>query len=182
MPCGVQCTSVKDARAECLPEIIGREYSTERLRKSLRTVGPKFPALYFAGECIDGRRRLQLARSLRIDVPVLDIPTRLQAARELWVLHPRRAYELFAPPRARISELLFLFDCDASELPNPNTAWAKTRRGPRNVKGTSNAVTPAVVVPRDLLRSAQAVCKSRGISMSAAIRGLVEYLAQSSTD
>lgn len=167
-----------DVRSEALPEAIGKTYSTQQLRQSLRLVGAKQVALYHCGELIDGRRRLKLAKSLRIEVPTIEIRSRIQAARELWRLHPRRAYELFAPQRARIIELATLFDCDPDEIPTSEQAWFKTRRRPRKIAGTDRGATPVVLVDRAQLKAAQAVCKQRGISMSAAIRGLVEYLAE----
>lgn len=166
-------------RSEALPATIGRVYSTARLRESLRLVGPKHPAMYFAGECIDGRRRLELGEVLRITIPTVEIRDRIQAARELWLVHPRRAYELFAPRNATRNQLVALFGCEPGELPTVKAAWARRRRRPRTVAGTERAVTPVVQLPRELLEQAHAVCRARGISMSAAIRGLVEYLARS---
>jgi len=169
---------VADVRRESLPTSIGREYSEHRLRESLRLVGAKHPALYFNGECIDGRRRLELGARLRIEVPTVEVRDRIQAARELWLCHPRRAYDLFAPRNANRVQLIALFGCDESEIPTVGTAWARVKRKPRSVAGTAKAVTPVVTLPRELLDQAHAVCRSRGISLSAAIRGLVDFLAK----
>jgi len=169
--------AVADVRRESLPPTIGRTYSTHALRESLRLVGPKHPALYFNGDCIDGRRRLELGAVLRIKVPTIEVRDRIQAARELWHFHPQRAYDLFAPRNATRVQLISLFGCEESELPTPKTAWGRVRRKPRSIAGTPKAVTPVVQLPRELLDQAHAVCRSRGISLSAAIRGLVDYLA-----
>lgn len=64
------------------------------LRKSLRTIGPQFPGLEYAGELVDGRRRVRLCDELQITLEIKRAESLQAACSALYVHHPARAIAL----------------------------------------------------------------------------------------
>lgn len=64
------------------------------LRDSLAAIGAQLPALEYAGERIDGRRREKICTELGIPIAVRTCNSLGEACALLWPHHPRRALEL----------------------------------------------------------------------------------------
>lgn len=165
-------------RAQTLPETRGHVFSDWELRESLRRHGVLQPVLQYRGELIDGFRRVALCRRLQLAAPpVHDVGDTIEAARILWHSHPRRAYERFAEllcgRKPRHSQLVYAFGCSPGEIFVADVVRGKTRR-----RKQASARLPGVECDATLLRQAHARCRERGIFLSGALRGVVEYLAR----
>jgi len=177
--------SVKnDCRARVLPASRGHALSDWSLRESIRREGLLEPVLYHRGRIIDGKRRRYVCQCLRIPLRTVAIDDPELAAKRLWVYHPQRAYRLFAPPgKPSRAKLAALFGCPPSEIPTIDQARDKLHSGQRRLeRNRTIARLPAVDVPRVELTRAHAACRERGVTLSAAIRGLVRYLAAESSE
>lgn len=64
------------------------------LRASLERIGPRFPALEYEGETIDGRKREVMCAELGRELPRVVLHTLGEACSALWLHHPVRALEL----------------------------------------------------------------------------------------
>jgi hypothetical protein len=64
------------------------------LRASLLAIGAQLPALEYAGELVDGRRRVPLCEELGIPIETRTLQTLQEACSTLYPLHPSRAIEL----------------------------------------------------------------------------------------
>ena len=168
-----------DARAKVLPASRGTRLSDWNLRESIRHNGVLNPVVYHRGELIDGKRRLHICQCLRISVRKISIDDPTLAARHLWAEHPKRAYQLFAPKGSpSVSTLVRLFACPRSEMPDRDEVRNQLSTGAAKLKADrSIARLPAVDVPRIELQRAHATCRERGVTLSAALKGFIRYLA-----
>lgn len=169
-----------DNRSKILPEARDHYLTPWELRESIRRFGVRQPALLHRGDVLDGRRRMLCCQGLGIQCPKISLDRTLDAARELWLRHPRRAYQRFAPPgRPRRATLAVLFGCNIREIPTAQQAVDQLRQRERRAAMSS---LPRIELPRSELQRAHAAARHRGITLTSAIRGLVAYLASESPD
>lgn len=167
------------SRAEMLPDTVQKVLSDWDLRQSFVKVGQLSPVMFHRGELLDGARRLSILAGLQIDPTVVHIDDRIEAARTLWRVHPRRAYQKFAPVRGRIrvAELVILFGCNVSEIPSAREVANARRVSTRPKNSDVLASTPPVPVPRASYLRAKDACRKNGTSLSAMIRFMMHQCA-----
>lgn len=164
-------------RALFLPEARAQRLTDWSLRESIRNIGLTTPVLMYRGALIDGARRTQVCRALRVPIKATATDDRIEAARWLWAHHPRRAWELFVGPRDRRVAIAHLFGCSLTDLPTAEQLGNHVHTRTRKTEGTSRQRLPAIILDREVVQAAQRVCTQRGSRLSTEIRRLVERLA-----
>ena len=106
------------------------------LRRSLETVGPLLPELYYAGASIDGRRRAVICSQLGLVLPVRYAESLQVACSSLFPLHPSRAIELAGTQSVRdLADLCSVGAAAiASELARTRPTSKPDHRAPRERK------------------------------------------------
>jgi hypothetical protein len=168
-------------RALLLPEARAHRLTDWDLRQSLRNLGQTTPVLLYRGRLLDGGRRTQLCRALRLQVRATATDDRIEAARWLWAHHPRRAWLEFVEPGARRVAVAALFGCSLADLPSAEQLRDLRHTRTRITEGTDRQRLPSIICDRHIVQAAQRTCAQRGIKLSAAIRSLVEQLAKAET-
>lgn len=84
------------------------------LRASLLAIGALFPALKYAGELIDGRRRMPLCDELSIPIEIRELATLQEACSALYPMHPTRAILLAKKESERCTVLELAQLCGAT--------------------------------------------------------------------
>lgn len=163
-------------QAVCFPVSIEVEHSDWELDDSLRKIGLLRPILVWDGKVIDGRRRMDAARRITFEVRELQLPTRIDAARALYRIHPRRAFMEFAHPGISRTDLAYLFGVSKTALPTFRQLRVKSRqeRGVAFYRGEDTAFIGGIPIARRKLEAAKQACRERGISFSAWVRGQID--------
>lgn len=167
-----------EVRASFFAETRGHKFSNYELRDSLRTIGQLEPLVTHRGHLIDGARRRYTLQCLRKSERVIEIASPTDAARYLWAHHPQRAYRMFAPEGARRHQLQTLFGCAISELPTAQELRDYEHASHRQRRNPELARLPSIQVPRAQLQAAHEAARAHGITLSAAVKGVVRYLAE----
>src|SRR5690606_8480319 len=103
-------------RALLLPEARAQRLTDWDLRESIRNLGLLTPVLMYRGELLDGARRTQLCRALKVPVRATATDDRIEAARWLWAHHPRRAWSRFVADNDRRVSIASLFGCSLLDI------------------------------------------------------------------
>lgn len=171
-------------RAEVLPETNGHKWSDYALAESIRNNGVLVPVIWYDGQLIDGSRRLDVCGQLERECPSRTITDRVEAARVLWSMHPRRAYQRFAPKGwTSVSSLASLFGVRTIDIPTAEQvrdylhARSRLRKTRECLRARNVRHTPPVQVDASVYVQAQAYCRREGITLSALLRGTIEWAA-----
>jgi len=146
------------------------------LRQSILHAGQLNPLIYYGQQLLDGQRRLDTMLALHMSPRRAVLTDRIEAARTLWRVHPRRAYLLFADPDASPRSLAALFGCLPAHI--PTTQQGRDYKRNRSPKATPKAARmPGLTVPREVYDAARTNCHQRGVSLSSMIRYHIYLLA-----
>ena len=153
-------------------------FSDEELEQSLREVGPQRPAIVWEEEVLDGHRRWALCNKLQIELPCVEAPTRIHAARMLYVVHPRRAFLMFAHEGIRRKDLAYVLGVPVRKIPSAQQLRNARKIAGRGVKCTpEKAVLGGIPMARATLETTKSICAENGISVSALVREMIETVA-----
>lgn len=162
-------------QAKVFPTHRETRFSDCELEQSLLKLGPQRPALVWEGEILDGNRRLNFCNKLGIELPFQEASDRFNAARSLYLVHPRRAFLIFAFEGIRRNQLAELFGVSPHQLPSAHQLRDARRTRSRGPKCTAEtAVIGGIPIEREKLEQAKRICKARGVSFSAWIRERIE--------
>ncbi len=164
-------------QAKAFPTERETRFSDYELEESIRKLGPQRPALIWEGEILDGNRRLAACNKLGLELAFLEATDRFHAARSLYLAHPRRAFLTFAFEGIRRNQLAELFGVPPHKL--PSSQQLRNARKPVVRRGgvafyADKAVLGGIPIEREKLELAKKVCKTRGVSLSAWIREMIE--------
>ena len=164
-------------QSRLFPESTERRWTDYALERSLRQIGPTSPALVWDKKIFDGRRKLDICERLGIKLPYLNVEDRWDAARRLYLVHPRRAFLAFAHEGIWRHDLANLFGVSAHELPSSHQLRDAKRTKGRGARCTEEkAVIGGISIERYKLEVAKELCQAQGISFSAWVRGQIEDL------
>ena len=165
----------RKTRAALVPETLSPTLSDWELREDVRRYGLLQPLLRLGREVLDGRRRLDLCRTLRIQPIFLDVPTELDAAPLLWRRHPRRALERFGKPGMSRKQLAYLFGLSPSQIPTRDEvrdANKRRRRGRDGIRCLGGLEVDSYIY--DLARRN---CRAHKVTLSGMVRYYIYQLA-----
>lgn len=165
------------SQAVLFPVSIEARTSDYALEQSLRKIGSLRPALKWEGRIIDGSRRAKILERVDFQLQVRTFDDRIDAARALYQIHPRRAFLLFASPGMLRHDLAWLFGISKHEL--PTTKQLKLPSKPKHQRGgvqfyRDKAFIGGIPIERDKLERAKKVCRERGVSFASWIRAQIE--------